>query len=82
MVRIRYNWHWKDSLITSNPILAGHDVFTIVISFKHRIKYSIMNSKWNSIHNEDCKNVIEAKRKAKAYLKNLGAVFFDEVRRK
>lgn len=80
MVRMKYNWIWRDGLIVSDPVLAGHDTYEVSIVYNLYIGYFIYDSKGRLVIEEQCKNVNQCKRRAKAQLRKLGAIFFDEIR--
>lgn len=81
MVRMRYTPYTAEQLIVSDPILAGHDTYEVSISYyKDRVVMFVMDSKGRFVCEEKCESIEEAKIKAKATLKKLGAVFYDEVR--
>ena len=82
MTRIRYTWYWQDSLLVSEPILAGNDTYEISITFAKHIEYFIQNSRGKIVCQEECESIPDAKKKAKKEIIKLGAVIFDEVRRR
>lgn len=78
MTRIRYT---KGQLcIHSNKILADDDVYNVVITLKNHL--FIFDSRGNAVTMQQCESVRKAKELAKKELIELGAKFFDEVRRK
>lgn len=84
MVRIRYKEKYDPVLgiLVSDNILAGNDTYQAIIVYDNIVMLNIVNSKNKSVKEIECKNVVEAKRKAKLELKKLGAQFYDEVRRR
>lgn len=89
MTRIRYKN--DNGFLVSKPILAGTDLVEVVIhatDFTFQIskflapEHPILSTKESILFERDASTLTAAKRLAKAKLKELGAVFSDEVRTK
>lgn len=84
MVRMKYKKR-DDSTLLSQEVIAGNKTYRVVIAYDGKTEwaaYAIAQEDTKVGNFIGCKNVLEAKRKAKRELKKLGAVFYDEVRRR
>lgn len=80
MTRIRYNE--VNGVLTSKPILAGTELIYVEISPTENVYTIRRTSDLAVLSQGNALDVNVLKKKAKAALKALGAVFNDEVRRK
>lgn len=80
MVRMRYKRTPFKDLYTED-IIAGDDTYFVIIMIPN-MEVSLVTSSGKTIKKHDADTLAQAKRWAKNELKKLGAVFYDEVRRR
>lgn len=79
MTRIRYTRNGK--VLSSNPILVGKDFYRVIIHVE--TNWLLIVGSNNSVtQSHECKTLRDTKLFAKRLLRQMGATFYDEVRRR